>query len=400
MRNKMKRHIETGQIFHDNQITGKSLFDFLRVQEDITKKFLKVNVAISDDFEFYVREILSNITDDKNDMNSNSTSKFLFYHFNTLRQAQGKSFYEIRHSIITDDTVALEELQKRDWQYFIVTLLENLNKEYESDSLTDIKEKNIIEKTFENIQYLKDFYEEVFYDTSYFFHRSLQGLHDILIEKLEDDLNREIYYTGKIKEEVDHTKLFQKFSKFFFKTGRFTGKMEMAIVPRGVTPTFAKSNQLINPFDLSEKFEFTDSHGLVSVQFLAALNVFLGGDKNISKNAMSEFFHNLTMQALSKDDDRIKIRFEEITKLNKSLKKIFKIDENHSNLSFVEFQKTYEEIKEPNQLIEEEVERNILSGIKIEHPQDTGHITFLNTTDEIFADARAERELKKIYRKQ
>ena len=113
-KNKMKIHIETSQIFHDNQITDESLFDFLHIQEDITKKLLKVNIAISDSFEFYVREVLLNITDDRNDMNLNSTSKFLFYHFNTLRQAQGKSFYKIRHSIITDDTVALGELQKRD----------------------------------------------------------------------------------------------------------------------------------------------------------------------------------------------------------------------------------------------------------------------------------------------
>ena len=87
-RNKMKIHVETGQIFHDNQITGESLFDFLRAQEDITKKLLKINIAISDDFEYYVKEVLANITDDRNDMNSNSTSKFLFYHFNMLRQAQ------------------------------------------------------------------------------------------------------------------------------------------------------------------------------------------------------------------------------------------------------------------------------------------------------------------------
>ena len=39
----------------------------------------------------------------------------------------------------------------------------------------------------------------------------------------------------------------------------------------------------------------------------------------ISKNAMSEFFHNLSMQALSKSDDRIVIKFNAINGLNKSL---------------------------------------------------------------------------------
>ena len=111
----MKIHIETGQIFHDNQITGESLFDFLRALEDITKKLLKINISISDDFEYYVKEVLANTTDDRNDMSSNSTSKFLFYHFNMLRQAQGKSFYKIRHSIISDDDYALEKLQSKNW---------------------------------------------------------------------------------------------------------------------------------------------------------------------------------------------------------------------------------------------------------------------------------------------
>ena len=53
------------------------------------------------------------------------------------------------------------------------------------------------------------------------------------------------------------------------------------------------------------------------MQFLAALKVHLGGDKTISKEAMSRFFHNLSMQALSKSDDLILLKFEAINKLNK-----------------------------------------------------------------------------------
>ena len=137
-RNKMKIHIESGQIFIDNQITGESLYDFLRAQQDLTKKILKVNVAITNDFDYYVKEVLANITDDRYNMNSNSTSKFLFYHFNTFRQAQGKSFLEIRHSVIADDDYALENLQNKNWQYF------------SSDQLTKFEEseKDILEKTF------------------------------------------------------------------------------------------------------------------------------------------------------------------------------------------------------------------------------------------------------------
>ena len=39
----------------------------------------------------------------------------------------------------------------------------------------------------------------------------------------------------------------------------------------------------------------------------------------ISKDTMSEFFHNSSMQALSKSDDAILIKFNTLNKLNKSL---------------------------------------------------------------------------------
>ena len=108
--------------------------------------------------------------------------------------------------------------------------------------------------------------------------------------------------------------------------GRFLGSENLAIVPMGAMPSFVKTNEVISPFDLYEKFNSTSVHGLVSTQFLAAFNIFIGGNKTISKNAMSEFFHNLSMQALSRDDDRIDIKFDAIEELNKSIKKLLKDD--------------------------------------------------------------------------
>ena len=95
-KNKMKIHIESGQIFIDNQITGESLYDFLCAQQDLAKKILEVKVPITNNFDYYVKEILANITDD---MNANTTSKFLYYQFNMFRLAQGKPPLEMRHSV-------------------------------------------------------------------------------------------------------------------------------------------------------------------------------------------------------------------------------------------------------------------------------------------------------------
>ena len=89
-----------------------------------------------------------------------------------------------------------------------------------------------------------------------------------------------------------------------------------------------KTNDILTPLDLYENFTSTDAHGLVCVQFLAALNVFLGGDKIISKNAMSEFFHNLSVQALDKMGDRVKLKLDAINDLNKNINNLLITEAN------------------------------------------------------------------------
>ena len=58
--------------------------------------------------------------------------------------------------------------------------------------------------------------------------------------------------------------------------------------------------------------------GIVSMQFLVAFNRFLGGDKEISRNAMSELFHDLLRQALTNDNDSIMPQFDAIAALVKN----------------------------------------------------------------------------------
>ena len=200
------------------------------------------------------------------------------------------------------------------------------------------------------MNYCKDYYQTGFGDTAYFFDLYIKKIHDIFVKKMEDDISREIYFHKPLKSIENPTELLKLFSQSFFKTGRFPARENLPIVLMGVMPSFVKTNEVISPFDLYEKFNSTSAHGLVLTQFLAAFNIFIGGDKTISKNAMSEFFHNLSMQALSRDDDRIDIKFDAIEELNKSIKKLLKNEVNrNSDISFIDFRpKQFEEIKDPN----------------------------------------------------
>ena len=124
--NKMKIHLHSGQFYVNNRIVGgDSLYDFLIVQEDETKKTVNQKLTLTDDFDCYNNETLSNITDDACDLRTNSTSKYLFYCYNAVRETEGRKPIAVKHSQILKDENALEQLQNKNWQYFITTLLQN-----------------------------------------------------------------------------------------------------------------------------------------------------------------------------------------------------------------------------------------------------------------------------------
>ena len=71
-------------------------------------------IDCSDNFDFDLNEIIASITNDKDDTDTHSTSKYLFCHFNNLRLNLNKDAYKIRNTIVLHDQYMLEVLQSRD----------------------------------------------------------------------------------------------------------------------------------------------------------------------------------------------------------------------------------------------------------------------------------------------
>ena len=116
--------------------------------------------------------------------------------------------------------------------------------------------------------------------------------------------------------------------------------------------------------------------------FLVALNIHLGDEKIISKNAMKAFYHNLSMQALSKSNAKIFINLDAINWLNKNLnnlmigkihafekQKISSIVEDFDWAIFVVNEQTY------NKKIENSIVSDIINDKKIDFPPVTDHIS-------------------------
>ena len=83
-KNKLKIHVESGEIFYDNTNTGKNFYNFFSDQEDETKNIVDLNLNSGGDLEYYVREILSGTTNDRFELHKNPTAKFLFHRFNNF----------------------------------------------------------------------------------------------------------------------------------------------------------------------------------------------------------------------------------------------------------------------------------------------------------------------------
>ena len=133
---------------------------------------------------------------------------------------------------------------------------------------------------------------------------------------MEDYLRLNLYSSIDLKNESNTKEIRHTLDRFFFGFGRFPAINELTtIVPTGNVPSFIGSNDVFLHSELYKKFSSGNARGLVCVHFLVALNVHLRGDKMVSKNARNEFFHNLSMQALSKSDDAILMKFDAINKL-------------------------------------------------------------------------------------
>lgn len=160
-------------------------------------------------------------------------------------------------------------------------------------------------------------------------------------------------------------KIMKAFNYFYYVNGKFPINNNLSSAPEGKTPDFISarsSNQKMLPRRLCKLLKSAKSHSLVCVQVFCVLNFYLVGDQKISKDAITEFYHNVLMQTLSKLNHKITSDFARTSGLVKSI---------NSSL-----QKMVYEYKKVNQKIELEKDKivNQNEGSFEEHLEVTSRI--------------------------
>ena len=135
--------------YYDNNGTSESIYSFVQLQEDETKKFNEREFVYDHTYQQYYDQFLLKINqqdDDRLDVLTNENSKFLFYHFNDFLTCLNVMRLRVRHSKTTNDDLAIDIIQNENWQYFIERILEACESNRIGDNIdqSNVQESKII----------------------------------------------------------------------------------------------------------------------------------------------------------------------------------------------------------------------------------------------------------------
>ena len=128
-------------------------------------------------------------------------------------------------------------------------------------------------------------------------------LHSLDFDEIQA-LNLNIQANGggllSIENYLDSTELLHAFDLYYYINGRFPYTTGLLPIPDGNFQAFVGDQKILIK-KLYEQFQGTLFNRIVAVTFLCALNLFLHGDPEKSKSALTELYYNLSFEVLSKE---------------------------------------------------------------------------------------------------
>ena len=184
---------------------------------------------------------------------------------------------------------------------------------------SSIEENKIIYDTIENLIICEVVNDLIYIVIAESCHVYLKLLPQNELDVIDQDLHRNGIFFEDLNNETDSKEIINTFNYFFYSYGRFPSNLNLITVPQGHIPRFLKAEDDISLNKLYRDFNRNECRGLASTQFFTALSTYLCGNMQLSKTAMTEFFSNLSMQALSKSNNNILLSFTQIENLATTL---------------------------------------------------------------------------------
>ena len=125
--NKPKIHIETGNIYDNDRNTNESILNFFFNQKNPITGVISFDFVDGESYADYFNWLINGFDSyqkNKLDVLTCTNSKYLFYRFNDILKESNFEVKKVKHSVVTDDYIAAEEIQNQNWQYFVESVLE------------------------------------------------------------------------------------------------------------------------------------------------------------------------------------------------------------------------------------------------------------------------------------
>ena len=110
-----------GNIYYNDTDTNESIFDFMKNQQNTSKSIIKNDLKFDGTYKNYFQQILNGFEAQektRSDIFSFKNTDYLVYRFNEYKNSIGEPLIKIRHSVVTDNYLAAEEIQNQNWQIF------------------------------------------------------------------------------------------------------------------------------------------------------------------------------------------------------------------------------------------------------------------------------------------
>ena len=140
-------------IFYDNYNTNKSISGFSLNQQDETKQIIHATLTYRDSVSNYLKyflDHLDNETAEKFDLFAHKNVKYLFCKFNYYLLFNVLNTVPVRHSRINENEIVMEEIQNRDWQYLVESVIKLVQNDKTHLKPLPKAERKIIKSTKHN----------------------------------------------------------------------------------------------------------------------------------------------------------------------------------------------------------------------------------------------------------
>ena len=142
-------------------------------------------------------------------------TKYLVYRFNDFLKTMRQPTTKIKHSKVTDDYIAAEEIQNQNWQYFTERVIE-VCKSREIGSKIK-KSEDLLLTTVENVTMAKKSYDTFYNVIEINFYSTMNKLSSDERDQIKVDFLREKFWWEGVVPELD------SWVAFYFKHGIFLG---------------------------------------------------------------------------------------------------------------------------------------------------------------------------------